>query len=128
MFFVLFFINKIQKCTNIEVTETEVCGETMFGKKVRLPIEQISTHGTRDLFSTVFVCTSTGFIRFPFVKNYKAIDDVLRQVIRDNRAKSKQSGTADNGAQNLKAYKDLLDSGVITQEEFEQKKKQILGL
>ena len=28
----------------------------------------------------------------------------------------------------LKKYKDLLDTGVITQEEFDAKKKQILGL
>lgn len=125
---ILFVVHLSHKSINIKVTETEVCGEAIFGKKVRLPIEQISTYGTRDLFSTVFVCTSTGFIRFPFVKNYKEIEDVLRQIIQDNRTKSKQSGAADNGAQNLKAYKDLLDSGVITQEEFEQKKKQILGL
>lgn len=32
------------------------------------------------------------------------------------------------GADKLKMYKDLLDSGVITQEEFDAKKKQILGL
>ena len=31
-------------------------------------------------------------------------------------------------AAELKAYKDLLDSGIITQEEFDAKKKQILGL
>lgn len=30
--------------------------------------------------------------------------------------------------QKLKTYKDLLDSGVITQEEFDLKKKQLLGL
>ena len=28
----------------------------------------------------------------------------------------------------LKSYKELLDSGIITQEEFDQKKKQVLGL
>ena len=28
----------------------------------------------------------------------------------------------------LKQYKELLDSGVISQEEFEAKKKQLLGL
>ncbi|HCI59463.1 MAG TPA: hypothetical protein DE313_01450 [Ruminococcus sp.] len=28
----------------------------------------------------------------------------------------------------IKQYKDLLDSGAITQEEFEAKKKQLLGL
>lgn len=31
-------------------------------------------------------------------------------------------------AEELKTYKELLDSGVITQEEFEAKKKQLLGL
>lgn len=35
-----------------------------------------------------------------------------------------QTYTADK----LKKFKDLLDNGVITQEEFEIKKKQILGL
>lgn len=28
----------------------------------------------------------------------------------------------------VKHYKELLDAGVITQEEFDQKKKQLLGL
>ena len=36
----------------------------------------------------------------------------------------KEASTADE----LKKYKELLDSGVITQEEFEEKKKQLLGL
>lgn len=31
-------------------------------------------------------------------------------------------------AEQIKEYKDLLDSGVITQEEFDAKKKQLLGL
>jgi predicted Zn-dependent peptidase len=34
------------------------------------------------------------------------------------------AGTADG----LKKFKDLLDSGVITQEEFDAKKKELLGL
>ncbi len=36
--------------------------------------------------------------------------------------------TYQNSADELKKYKDLLDSGIITQEEFEVKKKQLLGL
>ena len=35
---------------------------------------------------------------------------------------------ATGGADQLRMYKDLLDSGVITRDEFEAKKKQILGL
>lgn len=38
------------------------------------------------------------------------------------------SADALGGADKLKMYKDLLDSGTITQEEFDAKKKQILGL
>ena len=33
-----------------------------------------------------------------------------------------------SNADELKKYKDLLDSGIITEEEFEAKKKQLLGL
>ena len=33
-----------------------------------------------------------------------------------------------NGAEKIKLYKELLDSGAITQEEFDAKKKEILGL
>lgn len=38
------------------------------------------------------------------------------------------SGEIIGGADKLKMYKELLDSGTITQEEFDAKKKQILGL
>lgn len=38
------------------------------------------------------------------------------------------SSTAFGGADQIKIYKDLLDSGAITQEEFDIKKKEILGL
>ena len=33
-----------------------------------------------------------------------------------------------SNADELKKFKDLLDSGIITQEEFDEKKKQLLGL
>lgn len=35
---------------------------------------------------------------------------------------------SESSAEQLKSFKDLLDSGVITQEEFDAKKKQLLGL
>ena len=33
-----------------------------------------------------------------------------------------------SNADEIKKYKELLDSGIITQEEFDAKKKQLLGL
>ena len=38
------------------------------------------------------------------------------------------SNAGQSAADELKKYKDLLESGTITQEEFDAKKKQILGL
>ncbi|MBR5012842.1 MAG: SHOCT domain-containing protein [Clostridia bacterium] len=42
---------------------------------------------------------------------------------------AQQNGqSAISSADELKKFKELLDMGVITQEEFDQKKKQLLGL
>ena len=41
---------------------------------------------------------------------------------------SAPASSAIGGADKLKMYKDLLESGTITQEEFDSKKKEILGL
>ena len=40
----------------------------------------------------------------------------------------KKDAAALGTAEELKTFKELLDSGVITQEEFDAKKKQLLGL
>ena len=45
-----------------------------------------------------------------------------------NAEKAKRNSTAISYADELKKYKELLDLGVISQEEFDAKKKQLLGL
>lgn len=57
-------------------------------------------------------------------ENTKKTDDAAMSRAPTNAS----ADTAQNSPQALKAYKDLLDQGIITQEEFEEKKKQILGL
>jgi hypothetical protein len=47
---------------------------------------------------------------------------VSKQAISSNVASAEIFG----GADKLKMYKELLDSGAITKEEFEEKKKQII--
>ena len=51
-----------------------------------------------------------------------ATDEDIRTAANGN------SNSAVSSADELKKYKELLDSGVITQEEFDAKKKQLLGL
>lgn len=45
-----------------------------------------------------------------------------------NRDDSHDSGQTISSADEIKKFKELLDSGIITQEEFDAKKKQLLGI
>jgi predicted Zn-dependent peptidase len=61
---------------------------------------------------------------------YKTISQLLieRQNAKANSAHSPAPATTASTADELKKYKELLDAGIITQEEFDAKKKQLLGL
>lgn len=48
--------------------------------------------------------------------------------MRERIASYSAGETPTSAADEIKKYKELLDIGAITQEEFEQKKKQLLGL
>ena len=54
------------------------------------------------------------------------LDSMIRQAQDANRPVS--APTQLSGADEILKYKQLLDSGIITQEEFDAKKKQILGI
>lgn len=71
--------------------------------------------------------------------NYRRIYDEAQEVIGvlnfissngkvSNSVALENNNQSVSNADELKKYKDLLDSGVITQEEFNAKKKQLLGL
>jgi len=63
-------------------------------------------------------------------EDMKKIKDTIYDLV-NNALKSDVGTTVINqisSADELKKFKDLLDSGIITQEEFEAKKKELLGL
>ena len=49
-------------------------------------------------------------------------------VLGDDEVIPQAPSGGDSSADEIKKYKELLDMGVITQEEFDAKKKQLLGL
>lgn len=117
----------------IVVTDARVYGKAAFGKRVDLPMDSVSAVGTTAMFNGIAVATSSGKISFLGLKNvgevHKAVSDLLikRQAkpIASNIIKQE---IPQSNADELKKYKDLLDSGIISQEEFDAKKKQLLGL
>jgi len=61
----------------------------------------------------------------------ESLNDLAQEIvnyIEEKRSNSTTQPQVVSNADELKKYKDLLDSGVITQEEFDTKKKQLLGL
>ncbi|MDE6595889.1 MAG: SHOCT domain-containing protein [Oscillospiraceae bacterium] len=72
---------------------------------------------------------------FPFEKRTvtnEKMEEVANYVREKVDEARKNSGTTVNAAlspaDELKKFKELLDSGIISQEEFDQKKKQLLGV
>lgn len=58
-------------------------------------------------------------------------NETLRQIkafIDERTLKQQEGGAALSAADELKKFKELLDSGIITRDEFEAKKKQLLGI
>ena len=119
------------------ITDKRIYGKVAFGKQVDLPLDSVSATSTIGLFKGVAVSTASGKISFLAIKNvseiYKVISNLLieRQQNKNVSSAASTPSSAPAGADTadqLMKYKELLDSGVITQEEFDAKKKQLLGL
>lgn len=79
----------------------------------------------------IAVGTSSGRIVFKAIENYIDVHKEITSLIaakQDASAVLPVKVESNNNIENLKKLKDLLDSGVITQEEFDAKKKQLLAL
>ena len=120
------------KCELI-VTENNVKGKALFGKEIVLPLYKVSSYSTIKFLSIICVATASGITKFALIQNYKEIGKVLTQQINERQENIVQTTISNYTPQpsamdDLKKLKDLLDAGIITQEEFDAKKKQLLGL
>lgn len=110
------------------VTDKRIYGTTYFGRRVDLPLDSISAIAVK-YHHIVSASSPSGKISFALIENsndiHKCISDLLIQRQTQKHVPIAQSKS---DADELRKYKDLLDSGVITQEEFDAKKKQLLGL
>ena len=111
------------------VTDAKVIGKTLLGKRVDLPISQISVAGM-GILKRVSIATSSGSINFYCVTNQNEVFSTISELIlkRQEETKTETVRVPESDSDELKKYKELLDSGIITQEEFDAKKRQILGV
>ena len=126
--FVYLWLEKIE----ITVSDKRVFGKAAFGKRVDLPLDSISAVGTSFL-KGIAVATSSGKISFLMIQNSDEIHKSVSELLISRQGKQAETTVIkqeipQSNADELKKYKELLDTGVITQEEFDAKKKQLLGL
>ncbi len=104
----------------------------IFNSTVELPIDSISAISKTSIFTEgIAVSTSSGKITCFYIDNREKVYVELNKLI--NKRQDVSSGVTVvkqdvSSAEELKKYKELLDTGVITQDEFDAKKKQLLGL
>ncbi len=117
----------------ITVTDKRVYGQAAFGRRVDIPLDSISSVAI-SMLKGISVASSSGRIIFKFIKNNNEIHDEISKLLvnRQNRNEPQVSENKQeipqNNAEEMRKYKALLDEGIITQEEFDAKKKQLLGL
>ena len=124
--FIVIGIRLLSFKDELTITENRVIGKTIMGKRVELPISQVSAVAT-GMFKSVTVASSSGNISFFGVLNSEEIVSCINKKLMERQENSRNNfvtvaPTAPSVAQELGDLKKLLDQGIITQEEFDAKK------
>ena len=117
-----FWLRKMQ----LVVSDKRVYGQAAFGRQVDLPLDSITAIG-KGTIKGIAITTASGAIKFKCIKNRDEIYDVVSKLLMERQTSKPVSNEA-SSVEDLKKYKELLDTGVISQEEFDAKKKQLLGV
>ena len=114
--------------SEIVVSNLRVSGRAIFGRQVDIPIDSISAVGIISFLKGVSVSSSSGIIRFVLFENATEIFNTISELLQNRQQQQAPANSIPSTSEELKQFKELLDSGIITQEEYDAKKKQILGL
>ena len=89
------------------------------GTQIEASVQNISTQNYLDKIVDYSKCPRC---------NSTDLKDLTEEELNAEQAKNANSGGNFSTADELKKFKELLDIGAITQEEFDAKKKKLLGL
>ena len=114
------------------ITDKRVYGKAIFGKRVDLPLDSISAVGS-CWPKGIAVASASGKVSFLMFENRDELHKCISDLLIDRQQKEPvapviKQEVPQSQAEELKKYKELLDMGVLSTEEFDAKKKQLLGL
>lgn len=134
IFITLLKINSFASKITLTVTDMRVYGVLRKKKRVDLPIDSVSSFSTVRK-NGIAIATPSGKIEFYFIQNRDEIADVLSSLIAKRQTEKSETKTKESDVKpvlsnvdEIRKYKNLLDEDIITQEDFDVKKKQLLGL
>lgn len=124
------------KFYTITVTDKRIYGRLAFGKRVDLPIDFVTSVAKIQGLKGITILASSKKRKFLLIKNVNEIYNEINNLLIERQKKQysvvvanpTNTQTINNSPDDLIKLKELLDKGIITQEEFNAKKKQILGL
>ncbi len=128
---------KIFKNSNVVVSETKIVASYGLKSQISLPIDSINsvTLNSKLLSEIGFNCAVKTY-KIAYIENRKEIFDIVNTLISEMSVDKKSSNFSSVSRQSentdiemeLKKFKSLLDNNLISQEEYEAKKKQLLNL
>ena len=137
-----------------EIHSLKLSGDSLFldyaGKQTVIPVSQVisfevkdpksrlrpgmikislpGSSGTHLLLTSFLAVGGSNNIEFPHGYDYLNAARQMQKRIANYNSSSGSAPQAASPADEIKKYKELLDMGAITQEEFDAKKRQLLGL
>lgn len=128
IFFIFgYIIHRFYNKNSIYVTKTLVVANLGFGSTISLPISQLTAVST-DLKLGISLTEASGRVTIiPRIENRNKVIEVITNLMANNKKTDTIVNQPLSNADELKKFKELLDSGVITQKEFEDKKKELLA-
>ena len=136
----------IAKRCKLELTEGQIEGQlkTLFGKKkLQMPIDHLDNVMTSNGFfdkirsgETLLISSNSGLIKFHYVQNAEEFAQAAMKRINEVKKSALQSAPAPVPVQNISggdamekinSLKQMLENGLITQEDFDSKKADILS-
>ena len=106
-----------------------VFNKTFSADKVVIPLSKISGCAVSGLAAMKLTITEgTTKYEYNTVANSSVIVDAIKNKDSEPKNQSKpETSTSTDPAEELRKYKKLLDDGIITQEDFDKKKRMLLG-
>ncbi len=136
-------IKFIAKRCRLTLTEKQICGQlkTLFGKKqIQMPIEKLDNIMIKNSFmdkmrsgETILVSSNSGKIYFHYVQNAEEfVQEALKciEAVKEKNAKSTTApvqSISNDATEKIAALKQMLEQKLISQEEFDVKKEEILS-